>query len=88
MGNWWVWCDDGYEGGGMGRSREMGVFKKQWEVADVNTRENLTSWSGVIKTPDHGHPLAEKVCEVIGQIGQVFTISRHPPRNYEKHRIG
>jgi hypothetical protein len=83
-----VWCDSGYDGGVKGRRNVLGVLMKRREVADVRTKDNLTIWSGMIKTPDHGQPLVEKVWEAIGQIGQVFTVSRHPPQYHEKHRIG
>jgi hypothetical protein len=64
------------------------VFRKRRGVADVSTKENLTKWSGMVKTPDHRRPLAEKGFGVIGQIGQVFTVSHYPIRNHEKYPIG
>ena len=82
-----MWCDGGYDGEGMGRSRERGVFEKPCEVENGATRGNLTIWSGMIKTPDHRRPSAEQVFRVVGQRGQVFTGSRYPVRTHEGHPI-
>jgi hypothetical protein len=60
--------------------------EKYREVADMRTMENLTKWSVMIWIPDHGQPLEQEGFKVLGQIGQVFTASRHLLQNHEKHR--
>jgi hypothetical protein len=53
---------------------------------DLRTQDNLTTWSEMIQTADHGQPLEEEGFTVLGQIGQVFKALRYPLRNHEKHR--
>jgi hypothetical protein len=51
---------------------------KRREVVELRTQENLTIRSAMIQISDHGGPLVGRVFKVIGQIGQLSTVSCHP----------